>query len=89
MKIENDKIIRAFELVKGKKIEESDFNKHVGKDFRLDSIAVVDLWFEIKKSATHKISINDFFNYLRTSRAENFGNDFTLNELKNFFNEMP
>jgi hypothetical protein len=88
MKIENEKIIKAFEIVKGKKIQDTDFNKYVGKDFRLDSIAVVDLWFEIKKVAIHKKSINDFFNYLRNSRAEDLGNDFTLDELKNFFNEL-
>ncbi len=75
------------EIVKGKKITEKDFHLYIGKDLKFDSIGVVDFWFEIKKEIKHKESINDFFNYLKSTRGVEEGNDFKLSEFAEYFNQ--
>lgn len=69
------------------KIKTIDKNKiqmtsYVGTDLGLDSIAVVDFWFELREDMKHNLEISAFFESVRSQSKKT--NDFTVESIVQF-----
>lgn len=77
-------IIQAIEQVK--KIDKNKINldSYVTKDLGIDSIGIVDLWFEIKNIIKQEGNLTAFYKHIRSNPDRDFYNDFTIRELAEF-----
>ena len=73
-----DIIKKSIQDVKTVDEKNIQLNSYVGQDIGLDSIGVVDLWFEIKKNSKHPFDINDFFEFIKKQNLKNLKNDFKI-----------
>ncbi len=66
-----------------KSIKKSTINPelYLSKDLGFDSIAIVDLWFELKKLLNHKFEASAFFTHLRSQSGSTIKNDFQIQSL--------
>lgn len=74
-------ILNCLLLVKSLKVENVSRLSYVTRDLGLDSIGVVDFWFELKNEFSFDSSLNDFYKILRMKPRGELYNDFNLQEL--------
>lgn len=77
-------IADAVLLIKSIEPERIKPDCYVGRDLGIDSIGVVDLWFELKKLTRTDSNLNQFYKHIRSDTNREFYNDFTIRELADY-----
>ena len=77
-------LIDALSQVKSIDPSKVQLGSFVGKDLGLDSIGIVDLWFEIRGLTKHDDNLNAFYRHIRSQPQRKEYNDFTIQELAEY-----
>lgn len=77
-------VVEAILLVKSIEPEQVRLDSYIGNDLGIDSIGVVDLWFELKKLIKNDSKLNSFYKHIRADTQREFYNDFTVRELAEY-----
>lgn len=77
-------VVEAILLVKSIEPEQVKLDSYIGNDLGIDSIGVVDLWFELKKLIKTEAKLNNFYKHIRSNAKREFYNDFTVRELAEY-----
>jgi acyl carrier protein len=77
-------LLEALNNVKTIDADKVELNSYVSRDLGIDSIGVVDLWFEIKNLIKQEGNLNAFYKHIRSNPNREFYNDFTIKELADY-----
>lgn len=77
-------LIKVLKMVKTIEEESVMASSYLVKDLGLDSIGIVDFWFEMRNEFLVEANLNDFYRHIRSHDRGEFYNDFNLQELTDY-----